>query len=179
MAMFTREEVLEKCRGITCFNLVDVVGRTKLKNIRWLQSVGIVPNLNLEHFLCWQTEDPDHRLRLRSRSDRVLGYMIYCNTCRQIDPQNAKKERSLVHNTWLSGTHLSPMQVIQVTFAFVMRLGVYQTAHHVQINHSTVIDWFNFCRGVCRDAVALSYQNVTPMVGGDGHIVEVSYINFT
>lgn len=167
MAEITREQVVERCRHINCFEFNDIVGKTDEKAIRWLQSVGIVPYLNMEHLLCPETGDNDHQVHIRTKRDTITGYSVFCHTC--YGNTGRKIEHTLTKGTWLEHTHLSPSKVVQVTFAFIMRLGVKQTVHHCNVSKPAVIDWFNFCRKVCEESNGAEVD----MVGGDGHIVEV------
>ena len=113
MANNTREETVELCRGLRSFNLMQKIGLTEEKCLQWLQSVGIIPYLNENQFICPTTNNPNPEMRMRVNRGYTGNYSYHCITCRRADrpyPQVA-----LTSNTWISGKRLSPGKVIQMT----------------------------------------------------------------
>lgn len=164
MVQMNRVEVIEECRDITVFNINKTIGETDDECIRWLQRVGVLPYLNPTRFLCPWTRDPEHRMGDKPRPNQKLKFALYCLDCAA-----GGNERTVAYtsNTWIHRTRLPLIKVIQMTYAFCMRLEVTKACDQIGVSKVTGIEWFSFCRDVC--------SNFAPQqrVGGYGHIVEV------
>ena len=122
--MPTRAEVIQICRQITLFNLLVRIGQTSVQCIQWMQQIGLVPYLNPSFLSCPETHDPTHVMARSRKQDLILKYEFYCQTCRNQRRIRKKITHAMATNTCLSGTHLTPHQVLYLTYGFVAKIPV-------------------------------------------------------
>ena len=165
MANITRDQLIDMCRDVTCWFLMDTVGRNHVECMRWLQSVGVIPYLNESQFLCPVTKNPNHEMRIRNNEQLAGKYAYRCNTCR--NEGRPYPEIALTSNTWLKGAHLDATKIIQIVYAWTSGMKVERLSMESRIHIETAIEWYKRCRIAC----ARSPRPL--MIGGAGHVVEV------
>jgi hypothetical protein len=70
---------------------------------------------------------------------------------------------------------LNPRDIIVITFCFIQKFRVSDVIQHCPINIQTAIDWYSFCREVCKSALDMDNR----VVGGRGQIVEIDETHIT
>lgn len=134
--------------------------------VLWLQSTGLI-QAKMNCPLCGAelTAKPCQRTFGRFRCQRAH------------DPPGPFS-KSVTANTWFSHVKMPPEQVILLTYAFATKMTTAQAIRESSIvpgqttSDATVADWFSYCREVCIDALARTYET-SGKIGGPGHTVEI------
>ncbi|XP_068211699.1 uncharacterized protein [Palaemon carinicauda] len=89
--------------------------------------------------------------------------------------RKCRRKFTMRHKSFFKGSHLEERDIILLTCCWVLRWPQYCVELKTeQLGSHTLVDWYNFCRGVCEQVLILD----TKKIGGPGHIVEVDESKF-
>jgi len=124
--------------------------------VRFALSRGLLKG----HVRCPHCRNSD-RVTLHRNAESPEGLAFYCVQC--------KRRFSVRNGTFFSRSRLSIPQILKIIIYFVNDITVSQASAFSKLGHSTIIDWYSFCREVC--AHALDMDNM--VIGGPGIKVEI------
>ncbi|XP_068240858.1 uncharacterized protein [Palaemon carinicauda] len=100
------------------------------------------------------------------------GKSNYFWRCRN---RKCRRKFTMRHKSFFEGSHLEERDIILLTCCWVHRYPQYCVELKTQhLGSHTLVDWYNFCRGVCEQILILDNKKI----GGPGHIVEVDESKF-
>lgn len=98
-----------------------------------------------------------------TRTDSVLGWRFRCSL------RSCRKVVAAAQNTWLSRAHLSPFNVLLLSFFFVSDIAFKIILEHTGLAKQTITDWYRFMMEVCDKMV----DTQTTQIGGYGCTVQL------
>lgn len=132
--------------------------------IPWLLSLGLLHDFS---GACPECED-GHIYLAPDKSVRD-GFKWRCNR------RHCRKTWSICMKTWFAKSHLSIEKIMTITYLWVYKAPYDFIAREVGISKATIVDWFNFCRDICRFTVE---STECEKIGGPDSIVEIDESKF-
>ena len=135
------------------------------KTINWLFSIGLI--LNLSGKYCDFCQKGEYKL-VRDSSFSRDKHCWRCNL------KNCSKKVSIRHKSWFDNSKLELQQILFITYFWVNRCDQQFVLHELEISHTTLVDWYNFCREVCITIL----EKCSRKIGGVGRVVEIDESKF-
>ena len=145
---------------LTLPNLFSQVAPDEKKAIEWCQQNMLLPKQR--KCRCGR------QMSLRRRSGRD-SYNWHCTD------HSCVASVSLRKGTWFEGAHINVGTALKLMYFWCFKFAVVDTAFHLSISPTTVVDWFNFLRELC--CVFIS-EHASEQIGGPGCIVEIDESKF-
>ena len=102
-----------------------------------IETTGLWGNFDGER--CKKCERGVYRIR-KDKSFSSDGGCWRCSQC--------SHKFSLRNGTWMSGSHLDPLNVLLLTYMWTHKFSNDTIARELSLSKTTVVDWKNFCREV-------------------------------
>ena len=96
------------------------------------------------------------------------GQIWHCSNRRCYYKLTVRKYRFFV------GSHLSFSNIAKLIYFWANRYPQHIVVHEIGISHTTVVDFYNFCREVC----SIVLQEQSEQISGPGKIVEIDESKF-
>lgn len=74
-----------------------------------------------------------------------------------------------LQNTFFEDVKLPFVKIFRLLICFIFKMPVTSTALHCEVCQGTAVDFFSFCREICR----VTHTHDAPRIGGQGDVVEV------
>ncbi|GIY04449.1 DDE_Tnp_IS1595 domain-containing protein [Caerostris extrusa] len=111
----------------------------------------------------------NHQMKLMFSSKEAPKWQCYLRSCRE-------KERTRTQ-TWFDGLRLPILTAVRFIYMWCQELNSIDLCEmQLEMNHNTAVDWNNYLREVCANAL-LSRPNIE--IGGSNKIVEIYKSLFT
>lgn len=138
-----------------------------------------LPKDEVEAIKFFQDKEIIHRERLCSRNHNML---FYYDKYKTVSPkwkcfkESCRETKGLRTQTWFFGSRIPLLTASRFIYCWCLELTSIQFCElQLEMNHNTVVDWNNYMREICANAL-MARDNVK--IGGPGKTIELNVCRF-